>query len=68
MEAIFLNVSETVCYRSEYDGLEEASESSEYVRMYRSLLDKVARPHFQIIPFLTDDREIIERVNKEAWF
>ena len=65
---LFLNVSEVVCYRSEWDGLADYANGSKFLTYYRDALKKVAFPHFLQALAMSKDGGLTKFITEHAWF
>lgn len=65
---LFSTLSEIVCHKEEYDGLNRMKNKDDYINIYQSILYKVDAPNFVILSQLTTNVQILDRAKKEAWF
>ncbi|MEK6928965.1 MAG: hypothetical protein AABW65_03355 [Nanoarchaeota archaeon] len=65
---VFLAVSEIVCHRKEYEGLQEKARDDRYVFLYQSALKKLAEPYFAQVVLSSKNDKLMQQVNRERWF
>ncbi len=65
---LFMSVSEIVCHRKEFQGLNEIKKRDKHLDFYQSSLYKLALPYFLQVKRINVNPALEEKIKQEAWF
>ncbi len=67
-KALFKAISEIICYKNEYKNLENIKEKDLFIKIYIHALNELARPYYDSLHKLTDNKELIEKAGLDIVF